>query len=132
MKHFALLALIVALPAAAKAQEPGDVAKGAQVFKTCSACHAVGPDAKIKIGPPLNGIVGRAWASWPGYSYSRGLQAGKAQGKVWDEASMEKWLEGPRKLVSTTKMIFAGLRRPQQRADVIAYLKQFDIKGNKK
>lgn len=132
MKRLILSALILALPGAALAQSPGDPAKGEQVFKTCGICHNLGPDAKIKVGPPLNGVVGRPWASWPGYSYSQGLQDGKAQNKVWDEATLQKWLENPRALVSGSKMIFPGLKQPQQRADVIAYLKQFDINGNKK
>lgn len=131
MRLSIFIAMMLALPGAALAQQTGDPAKGAQIFKTCNICHNLGPNAKIKIGPPLNGVVGRPWASWPGYSYSKGLQDGKAQGKKWDEATLEKWLESPRSLVPGTKMIFAGLKQPQQRADVIAYLKQFDIKGNK-
>lgn len=132
MRLSVFIAMMLALPSVALAQQTGDPAKGAQIFKTCNICHNLGPDAKIKIGPPLNGVVGRPWGSWPGYSYSKGLQDGKAQGKKWDEATLEKWLESPRSLVPDTKMIFAGLKQPQQRADVIAYLKQFDIKGNKK
>ena len=131
MKRFALL-LTLTLPGVALAQQNGDPAKGEQIFKTCNICHNVGPGAKIKVGPPLNGIVGRPWASWPGFNYSKGLTDGKAQGKVWDEANLEKWLENPRAFVPGTKMIFPGLKQPQQRADVIAYLKQFDINGQKK
>jgi cytochrome c len=133
MKRLLLLsALIMTLPGAAWAQQNGDPAKGAQIFKTCNVCHNLGPGATIKVGPPLNGIVGRPWGSWPGFDYSTGLQDGKAQGKVWDEAMLNKWLTGPRDLVRHTKMIFAGLKTPEQRADVISYLKQFDIKGNRK
>ncbi len=132
MKRFALAATLLALPGLASAQQKGDPAKGEQIFKTCNICHSVGLDAKVKVGPPLNGVVGRPWGSWPGYTYSKGLEEGKAQGKVWDEATLDKWLSGPRALVPGTKMIFPGLKQPEQRADVIAYLKQFDIKGNKK
>lgn len=130
-----LSALALLLPAGAWAQQPvpaGDAAKGAQTFKTCAICHNLGPDAKIKVGPPLNGVVGRPVASWPGYSYSSGLEDLKKQGKVWAAADLDKWLTNPRADVPGTKMIFAGLHSPQQRANVIAYLKQFDIKGNKK
>lgn len=133
MKRVLLSALILGLPAVAWAQQPaGDAAKGEQIFKTCGICHDIGPTAKIKVGPPLNGIVGRPWASWPGYSYSKGLQDGKAKGNVWTVDMIEKWLENPRALVPGTKMIFPGLKTPEQRANVIAYLSQFDIKGNKK
>ncbi len=132
MKRLILSALILTLPAGALAQTAGDPAKGEQTFKTCHICHNIGPNAKIKVGPPLNGVIGRKWASWPGYAYSSGLQDGKAKGNVWNETTLDKWLQGPRALVPGTKMIFAGLKSPQQRANVIAYLKQFDIKGNKK
>ena len=133
MKRLLLSALIFGLPAVASAQQPaGDAAKGEQIFKTCGICHDIGPTAKIKVGPPLNGIVGRPWASWPGYSYSKGLQDGKAKGNVWTVDMIEKWLENPRALVPGTKMIFPGLKTAEQRANVIAYLSQFDIKGNKK
>jgi cytochrome c len=133
MKRLLLSALILGLPAVASAQQPaGDAAKGEQIFKTCGICHDIGPTAKIKVGPPLNGIVGRPWASWPGYSYSKGLQDGKAKGNVWTVDMIEKWLENPRALVPGTKMIFPGLKTAEQRANVIAYLSQFDIKGNKK
>jgi cytochrome c len=133
MKRLLLSALIAGLPAAAVAQQPaGDAAKGEQIFKTCHICHDIGPTAKIKVGPPLNGVVGRPWASWPGYSYSQGLKDGKAKGNVWTAEMLNKWLEAPSKLVPGTKMIFPGLKTADQRADVIAYLNQFDIKGNKK
>jgi len=133
MKRLLLSALIFGLPAVASAQQPtGDAAKGEQIFKTCGICHEIGPTAKVKVGPPLNGIVGRPWASWPGYGYSQGLQDGKAKGNVWTAALIEKWLENPRALVPGTKMIFPGLKTADQRANVIAYLSQFDIKGNKK
>ncbi|HEU4661774.1 MAG TPA: cytochrome c family protein [Pseudolabrys sp.] len=131
MKRFALL-MMLGLPAIASAQQNGDPAKGEQIFKTCNICHSVGPDAKIKVGPPLNGIVGRHWASWSGFNYSKGLNDGKAQGKIWDEANLNKWLENPRTFVPGTKMIFPGLKKEEQRADVIAYLKEFDINGKKK
>jgi len=129
-----LFALAMLLPIAAWAQPlpPGNAEKGAQVFKTCAICHNLGPDAKIKVGPPLNGAVGRPVASWPGYSYSPALEKLKGTEKTWTEAALDKWLDNPRAVAPGTKMIFPGLKQPQQRADVIAYLKQFDEKGNKK
>lgn len=133
MKRLFLSALIAGLPAAALAQQPaGDPAKGEQIFKTCHICHDIGPTAKPKVGPPLNGVVGRPWASWPGFSYSQGLKDGKAKGNVWTVEMLNKWLENPRALVSGTKMIFPGLKTAEERANIIAYLSQFDEKGNKK
>ncbi len=125
-------ALMLLLPGVALALPPGNPAKGEQIFATCNICHNLGPNAKIKIGPPLNGLVGRPWASWPGFQYSEGLLKGKKVGNVWTETRLDKWLTNPRADVPGTKMIFPGLHSAQQRADVIAYLKQFNIKGNKK
>ena len=84
------------------------------------------------MGPPLNGVDGRKVASWPGFSYSAGLKSFAKKTPVWNDAALEKWLTNPRADVPGTKMIFVGLPQAAQRADVIAYLKQFDIKGNKK
>jgi len=106
----------------------GDPAKGATVFKKCLACHRIGPNAKNAVGPVLNGVVGRAAGTYPGYNYSNAL---KNSGLTWDEATLTKWVEGPRDLVPGTKMTFAGLKKPQDAADVIAYLAQFDADGNK-
>src|SRR5262249_59144864 len=110
----------------------GDAAKGEQSFRICGACHSIGPDAKNKIGPELNGVVGRKWGSVDDYSYSADLSAGKEQGKVWDEATLDDYLQNPKHLAPHGKMSFTGFKGENQRADVIAYLKQFDDKGNKK
>jgi cytochrome c len=105
-----------AAPAAA-AGAP-DLAKGENAFKKCMACHAVGPGAKAKVGPPLNGIVGAKWAHFEGYAYSQDIKDGAAAGKVW--------------LAPKGKMAFAGIKSETERADLIAYLAQFDLAGNKK
>ena len=95
-------------------------------------CHATGPHAMPMLGPPLNGVVGRVWGSWPHYSYSAGLVSGQSAGKVWDDATLDRWLAGPQKMVPGTKMALDGLDDPQQRADIIAYLKQFNQDGTTK
>jgi cytochrome c len=130
MRHIAAVLLIVGIPGAAFAD--GDPVKGEQSFKICMACHAIGPGAKNKVGPELNGIVGRKWGSAEGYSYSQDLSEGKDQGKVWDEAMLNDYIENPKHLAPHGKMPFAGIKNDGQRADVIAYLKQFDAQGNKK
>jgi cytochrome c len=106
----------------------GDPAKGADVFKRCIACHKVGPSAKNGVGPNLNGVVGRPAATEAGYSYSDAL---KASGITWDKATLQQWVQGPKKLVPGTKMTFAGLASAQDAADVVAYLATFDKDGNK-
>lgn len=124
LKKVLALVLIAAMPAVAHA---GDAEKGEKVFKKCKACHAVGEGAKNKVGPALNGIVGRAAASAEGFKYSKPLQD---SGWTWDEATLDKWLsDRTTNVLKGTKMIFAGLKKDDQRADVIAYLKTFGADG---
>lgn len=126
------LATVLILAAAAAYAGAGDATKGEQVFKQCGVCHAIGPDAKNKIGPELNGIVGRKWGSVKGFNYSSDLKSGGEQGKVWDDATLDDYLTNPKHLAPQGKMPFAGLKDAQQRADVIAYLDQFAADGSKK
>ncbi|MBY0382967.1 MAG: cytochrome c family protein [Xanthobacteraceae bacterium] len=127
-----MLAAAVLLMCGEAAYADGDPAKGEQSFRVCSACHAIGPGAKNKVGPELNGVVGRKWGSIEDYSYSPDLVAGKQQGKVWDEATLDDYLTNPKHLAPHGKMGFTGFSQAEKRADVIAYLKQFDAQGNKK
>ncbi len=115
------------LAGAAVAQDAmaGDAAKGEKVFKKCAACHSVGPDAKSKTGPVLNGIVGRPAASVEGFSYSEAMKAKAAEGLVWSPENIAQMIEKPKDFVPGTKMSFAGLRKEEERADVIAYLATF-------
>lgn len=104
------------------AQE-GNVQEGAEVFKKCRACHDVGPGAKNKVGPLLNGIVGRAAGTIDGYSYSTANKEAGAKGLAWTEDVLFKYLEAPLAFMPGTKMAFAGLKDEQDRKDLIAYLK---------
>jgi cytochrome c len=105
----------------------GSADAGAAVFQKCMAGHQVGPNAQNGIGPILNGIVGRQASQYPGYSYS---SANKASGLIWDEQSLARYLRAPGDFVPGTKMIFTGLKKEQELADILAYLKRFDRKGN--
>lgn len=131
MRFIGVVVLLVGFTNIAYAAD-GDPAKGEQSFRICGACHSIGPGATTKIGPELNGVVGRKWGSIADYSYSADLSAGKDQGKVWDEATLDDYLTNPKHLAPHGKMSFTGFKSANQRADVIAYLKQFDEKGNKK
>jgi cytochrome c len=99
---------------------------GATVFKKCMPCHQVGQDARNGIGPVLNGVVGRPAGQYPDCSYS---VANKASGLVWDEQTLARYLRAPGEVVPGTKMIFFGLKKDREVADVIAYLKRFDSHG---
>lgn len=115
-------ALAVFLLAAGPAQADGDVVKGEQVFKKCMACHAIN-DKTNKVGPHLVGIVGRPVASVEGYKYSESMKAHAATSAVWDEAALNAYLENPKAIVPKSKMAFAGLKKEDERADLIAFLK---------
>jgi len=117
-------ALIVMSMGAAVAQ---DVQKGENSFKKCLVCHAIGPGAKNKIGPELNGLDGRKAGTVPDYNYS---DANKNSGIVWDDATFKEYIKDPRAKISGTKMTFPGIKNEQEINDLWAYLKQFDAEGN--
>ncbi|MEI2300174.1 c-type cytochrome [Ensifer sp. MJa1] len=100
----------------------GDAAAGAAVFRKCAACHTASEPVN-RVGPSLMGVVGRQAASVAGYSYSDAMIAFGAEGHVWDEATLSEYLLSPKAMVGGTKMTFPGLKKPQDIADVIAYLK---------
>ncbi len=112
-----------AMPAAAFADDAkpwdgGDAAAGKQVFVKCSLCHYIEP-GKVKIGPPLYGVVGRPSASVAGYNYSSAM---KAYNHVWTPENLFTYLAAPMKVVPGTKMTFVGLPSETDRKNVIAYL----------
>jgi cytochrome c2 len=120
---FAALAIVAAGPALAD----GDAANGEKIFKKCAACHMVGPDAKIKVGPVLNNLLGRTAGTNEEYSgkYSKDMIKAGEDGLVWTEQTLDVYLTKPKDTVKKTKMAFAGLKKEEDRQDVIAYLKQF-------
>jgi S-disulfanyl-L-cysteine oxidoreductase SoxD len=120
----AVAGLLLALPAGA-ASAAGDAASGEKVFKRCAACHAVGDDAKHKIGPHLNDVMGRVAGSSEGFKYSKALIEAGEGGLAWNEDTLDAYLADPRGYIKGNRMSFAGLRKEDERADVIAYLRTF-------
>lgn len=106
-----------------------DAAKGEKVFRKCRACHQVGPEAKSRVGPVLNGIVGRPFGSIEGFKYSKAIGAKAEEGAVWTHEELDQFLTKPRKHLKGTSMGFAGLKKESDRQDVIAYLATFDVDG---
>src|SRR3954468_20712517 len=118
--------LLVGGSASALAQ---DLAAGENSFKKCLPCHSVGPDAKNKVGPVLNGLDGRKSGTVEGYSYT---EANKNSGITWDEATFKEYITDPRAKIPGTKMVFAGIKNEQEAGDLWAFLAQYDKDGKTK
>ncbi len=129
MKATWAIALLAAVATTQGARAAGDAAAGEQVFKTCLPCHSIGPGAKNKAGPELNGLDGRHSGSAAGYSYSA---ANKNSGIVWKEETFQQYIKDPRAKIPGTKMIFPGIKDEKQIDNLWAYLKQFGPDGKKK
>jgi cytochrome c len=126
MKRALLLSAISAtLALGATVVVAQDAENGAEVFKRCRACHDVGPTAKNKVGPVLNGIVGRKAGTIDGFNYSDANKKAGAEGWVWTEEKMMEYLLNPRAAMPGNKMAYAGLKDEQDRKDLVAYLKKF-------
>lgn len=124
MKISVQLAVIAAIAGfSTTAMAEGDAAKGENVFKKCKICHQVGEGAKNQVGPQLNGIIGRKAGSLADFNYSPAMKEAGEKGLVWNEESIAKYAENPKDFVPKNKMAFVGLKKEDERADVIAYLK---------
>lgn len=122
------LCLVVAIGLAAfsgHANAGGDPVKGKAVFRQCQSCHSV-EEGTNRVGPSLFHIVDRPAASVPDYNYSDALKAFGAAGHVWDEATLSAYLQAPRDYLPDIKMMFAGLKRPEDIANLVAYLRKPD------
>ncbi|MEQ9489248.1 MAG: cytochrome c family protein [Alphaproteobacteria bacterium] len=120
-----MMVLLASMAFSGTAFAEGDPAKGKRVYVKCKACHEVDQE-KNKVGPHLVDVIGRPVASVDGYNYSKGdgsMTAFAEGGKVWDEETLAAYLRKPKDLVKRTKMAFPGLRKDEDIADLIAYLK---------
>ena len=96
-----------------------DVAHGKALSKKCSACHTFTPDGANRIGPNLWSIAGRSVAAVSGFRYSKAM---KNFGGQWSDEKLTAFLKKPKKAVAGTKMNFVGIKKAQDRADIIAWL----------
>ena len=109
----------------ALASELGDADRGKAVFAQCIGCHQVGPGAKDRIGPQLNGIFGRPAGANEGFSYSKSMKRAGADTLTWTQDTLDAFIENPKALVSRTRMSFRGIKDPVDRSDLLAYLRRF-------
>ena len=96
------------------------MAAGKAAFAKCKACHSLEPGKNV-IGPSLHGLFGRKAGTVPNFNYS---SANKGSGIVWNEDTLFHYLENPQQAIPGTKMVFPGIKREQERRDLIAYLKE--------
>lgn len=105
----------------ATAMQTADASRGAKIFKKCSSCHTIKKGDSARVGPNLWGIVNRKKASSLGFSYSKAMSQ---KGGNWDIESINQFITKPKEYVEGTKMAFGGLKKPQDRADIILFLQQ--------
>ena len=110
-----LVGLLACAPAVAA---DGNAERGEEIYTRCMACHAL---AQNRVGPRHCGLFGRKAGSVPNYPYSSAM---KKYGVTWNEETLDKFIENPLKTVPGTKMGYAGVKNPQERPDLIAYLKK--------
>jgi cytochrome c len=113
----AFIAVLMLTGSVASPGNTQDAGHGKSVFKACAACHTT--DGANRVGPGLGGIVGRKAGTAPGFRYSDAM---KNSGLVWDDKSLDAYLEAPQKAVPGNRMPYAGLKDATDRADLVGYL----------
>ena len=116
-----VFSVFLTLPANAEA----DIKAGAKIFNKCKSCHMVGEGARNRTGPHLNGLFGRPLGSIEGFKYSKDMKRAAASGLIWDNEHVDMFIENPKSLVFGTRMTFRGIKDKQDRANLIAFLRQF-------
>lgn len=118
---------IICLAGPATAAEIGDAERGAELFRQCQSCHAIGPEAENQVGPHLNEVFGRKAGAVAGFRYSRAMARASADGLVWTVDKLDLYLENPKNLVTGTRMNFRGIADPRERADLMAFLRAYSV-----
>jgi len=118
MKAVASAAFVLVAPTA----HAQDIEAGKAAFRKCVACHAIDTTTN-KVGPHLGDVIGRTAGTVEGYNYSKAMKEAGAAGLVWDETNLTEYLVAPKAKVPGTKMAFAGIKKPEELANLVAYLK---------
>jgi cytochrome c len=117
-RGFVPIVAAVCLLASGALAVDGDPARGEQLYSRCQGCHSIDVD---RVGPRHAGLFGRQAGSLQDYNYSAAM---RTAGVVWDENTLDQFLAAPRQFIPGTRMPFAGIADAQERADLIAWLKQ--------
>lgn len=126
IRQFTILAAALAALSALPARADGDPSKGEKVFKKCAACHSTEAGGPSKAGPNLHDVVGRTSGTLEGFTYSDAMKKLGEEGHVWTPEEIQKFVENPKQMVPGTKMTFIGLKKPEERADLVAYLQSLE------
>ncbi|MBV0912778.1 c-type cytochrome [Anianabacter salinae] len=126
LARFSLVAVVACLAqVATAAEEIGDAERGEALFRQCQSCHQIGPDATNRVGPHLNGVFGRTAGSVEGFRYSKAFERAGSKGLEWHIDTLGSFLENPKAIVPGTRMSYRGMADAQDRADLIAYMRDF-------
>lgn len=123
--RFSLSVAVSVFVTGAAAEISGDPQRGKQLYKKCSGCHMLGPDARNRVGPVLNNILSARAAGVSEFKYSKALTEAAREGLHWSPETLDAFLQDPKQMIPRTKMSFRGLKSAQDRKDVIAYLAAF-------
>ena len=120
LPRLSAVAVAVVLAVTSGSALAADAAKGKKVFNKCKACHSL-EEGKKKLGPSLHGVFGRVSGTLDGFKYSKAM---KEAAITWDETTISDYLAAPKTYIPKNKMVFVGLKKEADRANLIAYLKE--------
>lgn len=124
--HMAFAALAISTALSPALATDGDPGRGQRLFNTCAACHSLAPDRNMT-GPSLAQLWNRKAGSVG--SFERYSDVLKSSGIVWDDKTLDQWITDPQHLVPGNQMTFQGIKNPQQRADLLAFLRRVTQSG---
>ena len=115
---------VAAILAAAAEARAGDAQRGESLYAQCKACHEIGPDARHRVGPHLDGIMGRIAGSVADFRYSSAMRKAGEGGLAWSAENIDAYIEKPRDFIKGNRMSYRGMAKSEDRADLIAYLEK--------
>ena len=127
----ALLLAVTLFHGSVFAENISSISSGAKIFKKCQNCHQIGKDAKNRVGPQLNNIFGRSAGVLPGVKYSKNMVQAGEEGLVWNNETLNSFIENPKGLIAKTRMSFRGLKKEDDRKNLLLYLSEFSKDGTK-